>query len=95
MAAVGGFLSVLSSVLSALGGIYNEKLLKGRPSSSIHWQNIQMYVWGVAFNALGFAIKDGGSLANGWSSAPGPNGDFDRVFSVVLKISITDMESTP
>ncbi len=34
-------------------------------------------------------------LANGWSSAPGPNGDFDRVFSVVLKISITDMESTP
>jgi len=34
-------------------------------------------------------------LANGWSSAPGPNGDFNRVFSVVLKISITDMESTP
>ncbi len=34
-------------------------------------------------------------LANGWSSAPGSNGDFDRVFSVVLKISITDMESTP
>ena len=39
---IGGLLSVLSSLLSALGGIYNEKLLKGRPSASIHWQNIQM-----------------------------------------------------
>ena len=27
-------------------------------------------------------------LANGWFGAPGPNGDFDRVFSVVLKISV-------
>ena len=39
---VGGLLSVLSSLLSALGGIYNERLLKGRPTASIHWQNIQM-----------------------------------------------------
>ena len=60
---IGGLLSVLSSLLSALGGIYNEKLLKGRPSSSIHWQNIQMYVWGVAFNALGAYMKDGTSMA--------------------------------
>uniref|UniRef100_A0A7S4B1F9 Uncharacterized protein n=1 Tax=Chrysotila carterae TaxID=13221 RepID=A0A7S4B1F9_CHRCT len=43
-------LSVISSLLSALGGIYSEKLLKGRPSASIHWQNIQLYVWGVVFN---------------------------------------------
>jgi hypothetical protein len=27
-------------------------------------------------------------LANGWSGAPGPNGDFDRVFSVALKVSV-------
>ena len=27
-------------------------------------------------------------LANGWSEAPGPNGDFSRVFSVVLKVFI-------
>ena len=59
---VGGLLSVLSSFLSACGGIYNEKLLKGRPSASIHWQNIQMYVWGVAFNALGAWMKDGTAL---------------------------------
>jgi UDP-sugar transporter A1/2/3 len=66
---LGAALSVLSSLLSALGGIYNEKLLKGRPAASIHWQNIQMYVWGVAFNGLGAYMKDGraflehGSLA--------------------------------
>ena len=41
---LGALLSVLSSLLSALGGIYNEKLLKGRPTTSIHWQNIQMCV---------------------------------------------------
>jgi UDP-sugar transporter A1/2/3 len=63
---IGGLLSVFSSLLSALGGIYNEKLLKGRPSTSIHWQNIQMYVWGVVFNALGAYMKDGAQMsANG------------------------------
>jgi len=60
---IGGLLSVLSSLLSACGGIYNEKLLKGRPSTSIHWQNIQMYIWGVAFNALGAWLKDGEAMA--------------------------------
>ncbi|KOO27146.1 cmp-sialic acid transporter 4-like protein [Chrysochromulina tobinii] len=60
---VGGLLSVLSSLLSALGGIYNERLLKGRPTASIHWQNIQMYVWGVGFNAIAAWQKDGVSMA--------------------------------
>lgn len=59
---LGCSLSVLSSLLSALGGIYNEKLLKGRPSASIHWQNIQMYIWGVFFNALGAYLKDGTAM---------------------------------
>ena len=64
-------LSLISSLLSAFGGIYSEKLLKKRPSASIHWQNMQLYAWGVAFNALGFAIKDSGSLADGWSTGYG------------------------
>jgi UDP-sugar transporter A1/2/3 len=58
-------LSMVSSLFSALGGIYNEKLLKGRPSASIHWQNMQMYVWGVGFNALTFSLKDARLLAAG------------------------------
>ena len=77
---LGGLLSVLSSFLSACGGIYNEKLLKGRPSASIHWQNIQMYVWGVAFNALGAYMKDGTVM-----SANGMLNGFDgRAWAVVV-----------
>ena len=49
----GLLLSVFSSMMSALGGIYSEKLLKGRASTSIHWQNIQLYIWGVFFNGAG------------------------------------------
>jgi len=59
----GGLLSLLSSLLSALGGIYNERLLKGRPTASIHWQNIQMYLWGVGFNAIAAWQKDGVAMA--------------------------------
>lgn len=71
---LGFCLSTISSFLSALGGIYNEKLLKKRPSHSIHWQNLQMYVWGVLFNAVAYWLKDGragrrGGLLEGYSSA--------------------------
>jgi len=59
----GMLLSLLSSLLSALGGIYNERLLKGRPTASIHWQNIQMYIWGVGFNAIAAWQKDGTAMA--------------------------------
>jgi len=63
---LGMVLAILSSLLSALGGIYNEKLLKGRPTASLHWQNIQMYSWGVLFNAMGAYYKDGDNMrANG------------------------------
>jgi len=62
--ALGGLLlSVLSAFLSSLGGIYSEKLLKDRPSASIHWQNMQLYAWGVLFNLLGALIYDGPRLA--------------------------------
>jgi len=64
----GVLLSLVSSLLSALGGIYSEKLLKNRPSASIHWQNIQLYLWGVVFNAVGFYWKDGGGSHKSSSS---------------------------
>ena len=71
-------LSVLSALLSALGGIYSEKLLKGRASASIHWQNIQLYVWGVAFNLLGVWLKDAAPLREhgllaGYDGRAGPS----------------------
>tara|TARA_B110001452_G_scaffold56432_1_gene43792 strand:- start:37 stop:888 length:852 start_codon:yes stop_codon:yes gene_type:complete len=57
----GLLLSVVSALLSSLGGIYSEKLLKGR-EVSLHWQNVQLYLWGVAFNAVGAYMKDGAAL---------------------------------
>lgn len=54
----GLMLSVCSCALSAMGGIYSEKLLKGSVTSSIHWQNVQLYGWGIAFNFVGACISD-------------------------------------
>merc|ERR1719188_111090 len=54
-------LAVLSCMLSAFGGVYSEKLLKDQPKDSIHWQNIQLYAWGIMFNFLGMLVDGGGN----------------------------------
>lgn len=59
---LGLLLSMVSCVLSAFGGIYSEKLLKDKPNDSIHWQNIQLYMWGVLFNLLGMFLHSGVDL---------------------------------
>jgi len=59
---VGISLCLMTSLLSALAGVYAEKLLKDRASASIHWQNIQLYIWGVLFNAIGLYMKDGDTV---------------------------------
>lgn len=52
-----GFLLCMAScMLSALGGIYTEKLMKDKVQHSIHWQNLQLYSWGIAFNVVGTFI---------------------------------------
>lgn len=51
--AEGFALCVVSCLLSALGGIYTEKLMKGKAEDSIHWQNLQLYSWGIGFNLIG------------------------------------------
>ena len=76
---IGLLLAVASSANSAFAGVYNEKLLKGRPESSVHWQNAQMYIWGVALNGAKFVLdarnmaqlSRGGLLGgfNGWACA--------------------------
>lgn len=59
---VGLCLSIVSCVLSAFGGIYSEKLLKGDSKDSIHWQNIQLYTWGIVFNLGGMAYNDSSQM---------------------------------
>jgi len=61
----GFILMVLSCFLSALGGIYSEKLLKGKMGDSIHWQNCQLYAWGILLNSLGTIIHDTELISNG------------------------------
>jgi len=58
----GLLLALVSCMLSSLGGIYSEKLLKDRAGDSIHWQNIQLYMWGVAFNFVGAVANSPGAL---------------------------------
>mmetsp|Transcript_63473 Transcript_63473/g.182201 ORF Transcript_63473/g.182201 Transcript_63473/m.182201 type:complete len:337 (-) Transcript_63473:171-1181(-) len=54
----GLILTVIGCMLSALGGIYSEKLLKDKAKDSIHWQNIQLYSWGILFNLIGTIVND-------------------------------------
>lgn len=50
-------LGVLSAFLSALAAVYTEWVMK-RTGDSLYWQNIQLYSFGVVFNALGLTIGD-------------------------------------
>lgn len=52
---LGYLLLLVYCMSSSAGGIASEKLLKGKAvasADSIHWQNFQLYAFGVAFGAL-------------------------------------------
>ena len=46
----GHVLIVLISVIGSTGDVYNEKLLKASPATSIHLQNARLYLFSVVFN---------------------------------------------
>ena len=60
--AMGYFFVLFSCFASSTGGVLTEKLLKGksdaRESDSIHWQNIQLYLFGVLFGWFAFVVKN-------------------------------------
>ena len=50
---IGVAAAVLTCLLSALGGVYSERLMKqDAKAHSIHLQNILLYAWGIGFNML-------------------------------------------
>lgn len=53
----GYLFGVLSAFLSAIAAVYTEWVMK-RNSDSLYWQNMQLYSFGVAFNALGLSLGD-------------------------------------
>ena len=55
-------MAIITCLLSAFGGIYSEKLLKDKVKQSIHWQNIQLYTWGILCNGVGTVLKDSSSM---------------------------------
>ena len=61
-----GYVLVFVNVIAAgAGGVFSEKLLKGITKktsacteTSIHWKNIQLYVFGFAFGLISLCIDD-------------------------------------
>ena len=56
--AFGYFLGIGDACLSAFGGVYVEFVFKKNVNDSIHWQNLQMYAFGVLFNSARLTYLD-------------------------------------
>ena len=56
--AFGYFLGIGDAILSALGGVYVEFVFKKNLNDSIHWQNLQMYAFGLLFNSARLTYLD-------------------------------------
>ena len=54
---MGYVLGIISACLSALAGVYTEKLMKMN-NDNLYWQNIQLYGFGVIFNGLRLFFDD-------------------------------------
>lgn len=62
----------LSAVLSAVAAVYTEWVMKHN-NDSLYWQNMQLYSYGMACNALGLTINDlrtGAARSGSLSNAP-------------------------
>ena len=62
---------MLSAFLSAVAAVYTEWVMK-QNNDSLFWQNMQLYTFGVAFNALGLSLADFRSGARPAVCATGP-----------------------
>lgn len=57
-APVAGYLfAILSAFLSGFAAVYTEYLMKSR-DDSLYWQNMQLYAFGIIFNAIGLTLAD-------------------------------------
>lgn len=53
----GYFFGAISAFLSALAAVYTEWVMK-RNDDSLHWQNIQLYSFGILFNGMGLVVNN-------------------------------------
>eukprot|EP00929_Paragymnodinium_shiwhaense_P061581 TRINITY_DN30765_c0_g1_i1.p1 TRINITY_DN30765_c0_g1~~TRINITY_DN30765_c0_g1_i1.p1 ORF type:complete len:513 (-),score=132.20 TRINITY_DN30765_c0_g1_i1:210-1748(-) len=54
---VGAGLAIIGSSIAASSNVFCEWLVKMRPEESIHFQNMQLYVFGVGMNAAALLLK--------------------------------------
>ena len=63
-----GYVAVcVNSLAAGLGGVYSEKLLKGKATGrneSIHWQNCQLYFFGIVFGLVSILSQTDDKLGN-------------------------------
>ena len=70
---IGYSLVIISAMAAGAGGVFSEKLLKNKltiesknaceQEVSIHWQNMQLYVFGVMFGLISFQMGASGSVS--------------------------------
>lgn len=65
---MGYLLGVLNACLSAFAGVYTEFLMK-KNDDSLHWQNLQLYTFGVIFNIMRLTAED---VSNGFEHGAWP-----------------------
>ncbi len=66
----GYFFGILSAFLSSLAGVYTEKVMK-EVDDCLHWQNLQLYAFGIITNACSIALRDASeSFAQGSTLLP-------------------------
>ena len=89
--AVSGYASALACVtLSATVGVFTEKFMKGN-SQSIHWQNLQLYLFGILAN-LGALHWSRSTFADPEGSASGPLKGFNfGALMCVLALSLSGL----
>lgn len=61
--AVGVLLVLIGVMLSSCASVFTEWTFKRKSSCSFLWQNMQMYVFGTIFNAIGVTLIDGKEIS--------------------------------
>eukprot|EP00241_Pyramimonas_parkeae_P006827 CAMPEP_0114248404 /NCGR_PEP_ID=MMETSP0058-20121206/13557_1 /TAXON_ID=36894 /ORGANISM="Pyramimonas parkeae, CCMP726" /LENGTH=330 /DNA_ID=CAMNT_0001361813 /DNA_START=148 /DNA_END=1140 /DNA_ORIENTATION=- len=84
-------LGLLSASLSAMAGVYTEYIMKAN-DDSLYWQNVQLYSFGVLFNACALTVDDiNNNFSNGFWPHTMFNGYTIVVWCVVINLAFTGL----
>jgi len=78
-------------LLSGAIGVFTEKFMKSTPQCSIHWQNLQLYLWGVSANFVALLWSQSLSNAGANTSSLSLDGFNVAAFFAVVSLSLTGL----